>query len=431
MSLPFMSTSRQEELTKIASEVITATSDGFTSPTDALVKAAQDHSLNRNEIQRISEAYNASAQLALMKRAKDDDSIEADDVIPLADGIEAAEKVFGKPSEMVKGEKKDDMLDPGEYKADALLKAASAVTPESITFKEPNARQVAHRKVASATVGETVKRTATENIDYLAKKANDQLCALKSDHSVVADEAAQLKWAALQRMNKIAEYMVRVEAPRFDQIEKVAKALHGDSVNLICKMIYEGCGMRDAGHVRYSGDIPKYASVDDFSKEIDDILFVRDNTAKAAAKYAEADKLLNKCEELQAELSGVFVKEALDPMTMLVTNGLSGMQTAADDAREIKMPAGKPNETLRQDLSSDRMRVALIDMSTNDPVISEYSRQPGVVEEAFNELITLNPSLADQPAILRAALRRHLSSGGDITLQEAQQMNQLRPGVGA
>ena len=423
MSLPFMSTSRQEELTKIAAEVITRTSDGLTSPTDALVKVAQDHSLNRNEIQRISEAYNASAQLALMKRAKDDDSIEVDDIIPLADGVEAADKVFGKPSEMVKGDKKDDMLDPENYKADALLKAASAIAPESMTFKEPVARSVPLRKVASVAVGVAVERTPGQHIDYLVKKAEDQLSALKSEHSLVADKAAQLKWAALQRMNKIAEYMERVDAPRFDQIEKVAMALHGDSVNLICKMIYEGCGMKDAGHVRYSGAIPKYASVDDFSSEIDDILFVRDHTANAAVKYAEAEDLLIKCETLQADLRSTFVKEAIDPMSM-VAYGLSGMDRAVADAQETNLPAGKPNETVRKDLSFDRMRSALNDLSVNDPVISEFSKQPGAVENAFNELITLNPSLADQPAMLRAALRRHLSTGGDMTVQEAQQLNQ-------
>jgi len=419
-----MSTDRQEELTKIAAEVITSAADGLTSPTDALVKVAKEHSLNRHEIQRISEAYNASAQLALMKRAKDDDAIEVDDVIPLADGVDAADKVFGKPSEMVKGEKKDDMLDPGEYKADALLKAASAVAPESITFKEPVARTAPLRKTASAVVGQTVERTNGGQIDYLVKKAEDQLSALKSEHSLIADEAAQLKWAAMKRMQKVAEYMSYVSAPRFDQIEKVAKALHGDSVNLICKMVYEGCGMKTAGHVRYSGDIPKYASVSDFTDEIDDLLFIRDHTAKAAIKYAEAEELLVKCEALQGDLRTTFVKEALDPLTMLVTTNLTNANQAVDDAQEINLPEGKPNETVRKDLNFDRMRVALNDMSSNDPVISEFSKQPGAVESAFNELITLNPALADQPAMLRGALRRHLTAGGDLTMQETQQINQ-------
>jgi len=423
-----MSPQRQEELTKIASEVIQHASDGLTSPTDALVKVAQDHSLNRHEIQRIAEAYNASAQLALMKQAKEDDNVEIDDVIPLADGTDAADKIFGSVSEAVEGDKKDDMLDPGEYKTDALLKAASAVTPEAMTFCEPAARPVAQRKVAAAPVGTVVERSPEEQLDYLVKKAEGQLSALKKEHSLIVDEAASAKYAALKSIDAFSERMHRNDAPDFSHVEKTAKALHS-GMGIVCDTVYKGCGLATIGHGRYTGDLPKYASVDDYKDEVDELSRVRDNMATAAVKYAEADSILTQCEKLQYQLRTAFSgqeKVAVDPVGMMLERATQrAMSGPAEADKIVERHVGKPNEELRTQLGGDRMQVALSDLTQNDPVISQYAKQPGTIETAFNELVTLRPGLADQPAVLRAALRRYLTSGGDMTVQEAGQLSSI------
>ena len=417
MTLPFMSPERQYELSKIATEVIDTVSSEFVSPTDALHKVAVDQQLNEHEIRRIAEAYNASAQLALMKRAKEDESVEPDDVIDLADGEEVVGRLF--KIDGAEGDKKDDVVDPGEYSADALLKVAEEILPEERSFDEPIAFVAPMRKTASAAVGRTIERSADEEIDYLIKQAEDQICQLRSRHSVIADEAAAHKITALRGMEKLAEALRRTDAPDFCEIEKHAKSFH-EGMGVVCDMIYDGCGLAKIGHSRFTGNLPKYASVTEHADYVQDCLVVRDNLAKAAAKYAEADDLLTQIEKAQYRLR----KLALDPMTMLAT-GMNKLDETEKDVQATSMPAGKPNEMLRSQLQGDRMRVALMDLTQNDPVIKEYAKDPGKIEEAFNEILSLQPGLVDQPVALRAALRRHLTAGGDFTVQEAQQVAQF------
>jgi len=78
------------------------------------------------------------------------------------------------------------------------------------------------------------------------------------------------------------------------------------------------------------------------------------------------------------------------------------------------------NERLKRELANDRIRVVLAKVTNDDPVVSKYPKDK--VIQAYNELPTLPPSLSNQPLALRAALRRHLVSGGDFTMQETGQL---------
>jgi hypothetical protein len=74
------------------------------------------------------------------------------------------------------------------------------------------------------------------------------------------------------------------------------------------------------------------------------------------------------------------------------------------------------------ELDGIRTRALLHDMMANDPVISTH--EPEVVLSVFNDLRSLAPNMARQPAVVRALLRRHLAQGG-LDTHELSQLNEM------
>lgn len=424
MSLDFMSYDDQERLTKCAARVIDMVAgDSITTPTNALIKVAQDERLNREEIQRIAETYNASAQLAMFKRAKEDAKVEPDDLFDLADGEAAANVVYGdKP----KGEKKDDTVDASEYDAEQFTKAASAdsnlpaETTNFNSYSTVGAYGAGNKKVVLA----SHVKTAEEDVDvaHLHTKATNLISQLKLAEDNLRDEAGQYRHKILNQIGKIAEYMRQTDAPPWDQVELHARGLHAGA-KIACDYIFKAAGLAQYGHKQFTGDMPKYASVDAYVDQVQDCLVVRDNLAHLYLKLAEADELKQQIIDAENSLKvALNPKLALDPLSAAFGNAMLGGGGSSRDSEEVpSMGAGKPNESLKTELAHNRAALALSELR-QDPVLSEYSRRPGILENAYNELTTLQPALANQPIALRAALRRHLTSGGDFTVQEAKQV---------
>lgn len=110
-----------------------------------------------------------------------------------------------------------------------------------------------------------------------------------------------------------------------------------------------------------------------------------------------------------------------------VTRGLQG--TAAE------MPYGQTPSELAGSLINDladpeheqalrqiQVRAMLTDMMSNDEVISGYD--PGEVTTAYNEIASLSPRAAEQPAVIRPLLRKRLAAGS-VEPFEAQQIAEI------
>jgi len=418
-----MSFEDQQRLTKCAGEMIdVVASEALTTPTAALVKVAQKYGLNRNEIQRIAETYNASAQLAQFKRAKDDANAEPDDLFDLADGEAASTEVLGEQPK-AEGEKKNDVVDAEAFTKAASAQAEATIVPESTDFNALKTAGAYGNNYGSqrATLDVTKRAAAPPDVDQLERKASNLISQLKVAYEDLRDEVAAARMRVLRGVSKIATDLSYNTAAPWGEIEKHARSLHGDGMDLACRFIYKAAGLADKGHSRYDGELLKYASIDAYREHVADCLGVRDNLRDLVQKQARADEMLTAIEKREYQLRTAFhEKTALDPMSMALGK-MTDLGKVDAEVEEQSMPAGKPNEELRTQLGHDRMSLMLSNMR-QDPVISEFVKRPGAIEEAFNELATLQPNLLRQPVALRAALRRHLTSGGDFTVQEAEQV---------
>lgn len=90
-----------------------------------------------------------------------------------------------------------------------------------------------------------------------------------------------------------------------------------------------------------------------------------------------------------------------------IDKGLSDMELALDDPKHD------------DELRGIEAKAMLNDLLANDEVISGFD--PGEVSEAYNEITSLSPSAATQPALMRPLLRKRLTAGA-VEPFEAQQM---------
>jgi hypothetical protein len=78
-------------------------------------------------------------------------------------------------------------------------------------------------------------------------------------------------------------------------------------------------------------------------------------------------------------------------------------------------------------LRSVQTRAMLSDFMSNDPIISSYDQDD--VLAAFNQLSTLAPAVAQQPAVMRGMLRRSLQAENVVEPHEAKQLVDVERGL--
>lgn len=413
MAVQFMSADAQERLLNIAKTAVEMARDGECTPSEALAKLASDNQLNSDEISRITEAMNTASVLALRKRAASGESVATDDVVPLVNSSEVLGKVFA------------DAPNPNAL---ALKKvAADADVAETRSFISEVGGVAGLSKAASATPAKADGLTREQLYD----RAHGQIGQLKIAAETHRENAAAHRFAAERRIGDVLDVFRRTAAPSFEAVEKVASALYpGEGLGLVFDMIYRSGELDKLGHKRFTGELPKYASVTEHADIIAEVRKIRDDIGHALlAKIAE-DEYSAKVDRGRITLFKLAdegpLGEAVDTVSDIADKAVGGVgglmpQTERSvDALSPSQPKHSINERLKSELSNDRLRVVLGNVMNDDPVISKHPQDK--VIQAYNELTTLQPSLSGQPLALRAALRRYLVSGGDFTMQEASQL---------
>jgi hypothetical protein len=412
MAVQFMSADAQNRLLGLAKQAVEIARDGDCSPSEALAKVASENQLNADEINRVKEAINTAAVLALRKRAAAGDGF-SDDVIPLVNSEEVLGRVF-------KAAPAPDAL--------ALKKvAAEADVEETRSFLNAPAATFAKAASAESTSGGVLDRS------QLYDRAHGQVGQIKIAAEIHREAAASHRINAERRIGDVLDIFRGTAAPAFAEVEKVASALYPEEgLGLVFDMIFKGGELDKIGHRRHTGELPKYASVNDHADIIAKIKTIRDEIGHSLlAKIAEDElrakatvgdiALLKLGNEDAFGLGGIT--DAAGGLLDKTVSGAKEMSPALEAGVDSLAPAPAKhsiNERLKRELANDRIRVVLAKVTNDDPVVSKYPKDK--VIQAYNELTTLQPSLTNQPLALRAALRRHLVSGGDFTMQEAGQL---------
>jgi hypothetical protein len=103
------------------------------------------------------------------------------------------------------------------------------------------------------------------------------------------------------------------------------------------------------------------------------------------------------------------LRSRIDPSTMA-----AGVESQLDDPEHL------------DELRGIQTRAMLADLMNNDPVLKGYD--PEEFTNAFNELVQLSPSAADQPALMRPLLRKRLTAGATEPF-DAQQIADIEKTV--
>lgn len=431
MPLDFMTPSHQQRLMKIARLVIETARDEDMPLTDACVKHAADAQLSKDEIHRVKESINTAAVLAQRKRAKAGEG-SADDTVQLVDGDAVIDRIF--PSQ--------------------IAKTAFAVTelPEE-TEHFDNLPAPTLKKVAAAEEMVKVGAAATKPAESYGELRNRAIrhrnsLALQAEFHKEAAFAARVD--AERKIEAFVDRLSQTDAPPFAEIEKTASALCPDEgLSVAFDLVFRSGRLGALGQRRHDGSLVKYASVSAYAAEIEAIRSIRDSIGTALIHGLDAERLqaqvdrgdrgLTKIATEEGSKSGIPIVgglvDSLDSATRSAVTGFSpkaaekgGDEIKAVGSSVLQRP-GSLDERLKREIGQDTMRASLADLQSNDPVVSKF--KPDQVANAFNEIVALQPSIAQQPVALRAALRRHLVGDGDLTLQEAKQIKDFdRTGSG-
>lgn len=108
-----------------------------------------------------------------------------------------------------------------------------------------------------------------------------------------------------------------------------------------------------------------------------------------------------------------------------VARGFSGADKSLEESKselQQKLVNDLADPSHEQAIRQIQVRAMLTDLLSNDEVISGYD--PNEVTEAYNEIASLSPRAAMQPAVVRPLLRKRLTAGS-VEPFEAQQMAEI------
>ena len=441
----------QKKLMSSVETVISRANDGE-DPTDALVKVATDQKHTPEEMRRIQEAYNQSKTIhdlenqgshrkhATFTLCNADKAIEqvypSNPITKQAGRInELAAKYSGASTKnWIKDLNKEQTL---QKSANQLSKSASA--EEDLTRKntDKQRRDNYHRKIA-----------AWHEYKKYDQEARDLSVSIQ-------EKLASIKPALSQQMQHMP----------FHEFEMGLHQKYGESAGSLAALIYQAANLEKKGHRRATpneiassnttmidlGGSGKNA-VEDLVKTAVEF---QKKTKLAHKSKSDYDSLTNthikKASQDQEKRENTFQKYASDleeartprsynrnpffkssPLaksaagfTTSVLNSLwEGLEEDKESQRNTykseldKSISALQDPDVRDTTNQVEIQTMLNDFMYNDEIISSY--EPEEVVDMFNEISSLSPQIAKEPAIMRDLLRRSLQQG-TVEIAEASQ----------
>lgn len=375
-----MSEQRQRLLVKSAESMISLVREKGLLPDAALTKVAFDMDLLPAEIQRVAETYNQTRSLHHFTVSKGNDRLLE---FPLADGEKVATTVFpsssvrsSAPSQDLVKAARAGYTGPSRFATVAMTKTAEAPQPViSTDLSKPMPRPL------SLQVSEKV---ASKNRSQ-QQWARDELGVRKE----LLKRAALRVGERVGLMHKLAG-AARLDLSRLDNAIRTRYPDDGEKLASVVRVLAElpgNLGQTRSGPTLVDWTSEPYLSVSKFRDEMI-------ATGQAASDLNEKSAFL---EITQGVVGGI-------------KGGLSGMSgEAAYDKEKSKAYESLQDPDHRDTMTRVKVKALLSDLLSNDEVISKY--EPSEVLDHYNEITSLDPALATQPALIRGLLRRTLQTG--------------------
>lgn len=417
----------RNKIAEAVERVMGLVDDGET-PTAALTKVAKELQLQPDYVKLAAYAYNTGAQEAQRKEgASVLDKLAS---FPLADGEQAIAMIWGPT--ITKKASADYNLPPIWYHQRAAKEERARV----LSLPLPKAAEA--------------KSSPTEEQQRL--RLHKQAMELKAQANLASSDyrlAHENLWGS---MAKLADFLKSAQPPhRLLDYEWHAAMTFGDQVQPLFEFVRQRNRSKEAAH-----DLSKYPLRDIRSMTVDQeqepwslirdcIKAATDTCAKEKKRKQVVDeytRLKMSCSWLQTDQER-WQEEA--KQASFISGALGGslasmgqlLGPGSDRARQLSQQnvQGRLLEledpTHMAELRKIRAEAMLQDLMANDEVISGYD--PDAVIGHYNELSSLVPESALQPAVMRSALRERLQTNpqtfeaGQLADIESKLRQQMRP----
>lgn len=405
-----LSRAQENRIIEAAERVVDLVNQGAT-PNDAMFKIASEVKLTPEFVRRLTEVFNTSRMLAHFSTAPPEKRADA---FPLVDAAAVIARMYPrieKPAGDNRIRRTSGCAAPPSFVAPVMEKSADSanVFGKETTHGRAELSRVVHR-------ANLLKAAAERELDHL------QTDAAYSRH--------QLR----THLTQAADCFWKIDRPSFAEVEAQVLAHYGALAKSAMTIVYDLCEGGSLGEKRAEG--PAEHAL--FDENEPPYCHIR-NALRAAATAAE---LSRKCAAAAQELREYT--QALDHrlgvgqpnenvrripfpfddlldkesavVPSLTTGVLLGNQLSqlfddksdTGDRLERKIQHGFDPE-YEASLRAARAKTLLNELMTTDPVISKYNNEDVVA--AFNEISSMTPRVANQPALLRGLLARRLELG--------------------
>lgn len=385
-------------------------------PTEAVTKVAASRDLPPNFVRLVCQGYNTGA--TNHQREKSASVLEKLADFPLADAEAAVAELY-----------------PEKPKTEAEKSAESIVSSEYSAPPKP-LEKVAEYMAIPRTPVEAYKPDSKMTMKSAFSKALDE----KRSHSVRRHEYAATQDSLLSSLGALGDYFKKSAYDRewsYADVGVVARRVYGDAGNEVMNYVRSRNGREEKRASEYA----VVTKPVDWNKSPFTLL---DACVKAAHQVSKLRKVykdsLESTQTKVAELTDPFVEAPNQKKLSVLGNprqekssgivqSIVGSSIAKNMAAkhapatpsmvEEKVHRELTDPDHQNELRAIQAKAQLYDYLRNDEIISGYD--PDEVMTAYNEIASMNPRSATQPAIMRPLLRKRLTAGA-IEPYEAKEM---------
>lgn len=405
-----LSRAHENRIVEAAERVVDLVNQGM-APNDAMFKIASEVKLTPEFVRRLTEVFNTSRMLAHFNTAPPEKRADA---FPLVDAEVVIARMYPKVEKAASDNKirrTSGFAAPPSFVAPVMTKAADAERTfgKETTYGRAEISRVVHR-------ANLLKAAAERELEHLRT------------------DAAYRRHQLQTHLVKAADCFWKVNRPSFADVEAQVLAHYGVPAKDVMTLVYDLCEGGSLGEKRaespaenaiFDEDEPPYchirnalqaaAAAADFSQkcaavtqELREYTQALDTRLGLGRPGTEARRIPFPFDDLMDKESA-----AVPSLTasVLLGNQLSQLferQSNNDNRMEQKIQHGFDPE-YEASLRAARTKTLLNELMTVDPVISRYNSEDVVA--AFNEISSMTPRVANQPALLRGLLARRLELG--------------------
>jgi hypothetical protein len=432
MTVPKLSQQSEDALGAALTDVSTHVNAGM-SPNDAIVKAAQVHSIPAQHVRIMTRAYNNGRTVQQVKTSGEPGEKAAS--FPLADSAEILERLFPSEFKTAAAEMLESVISP-DYSMSPewwLRRREKAARVQGVYS---NAPLLTEKQAAAAEQDDTPYHPAPHGAasDHAAIVAHSNNQRITRELELQKHARVKTAYEVAAVLDNIRTYFRTPGAASFPTVEKNAQVMFGDrAVRLLGIFSREIPALTKQAHVEHPVDwaAAPYSLIKvalDTMQRYHDIVEQLEPQIKVATEKAQENlrpfvqvperRVITGCVWANRSLSNE--KRALGMFGIAtgaaIGSGTKGFaekmmpKSKTEMVQERMQDLGTPEH--EQELADIQDRTRMWQLALDDPIISGYA--PEDVMEAYNRMAELAPQAIRRHAVAQALVRKYLTAGGAL-----------------